>query len=224
MIEIDARNHFGSYEIMLDSHKKINLLKDINGWYRYLETGQLKEVSLQICIDETQKDHWDIKQRYKYGFNLDFPKERRCWEQQSFYSKEKENWEDLYVPIDSIKWEGYLSGEYHYEALIKTLKENLEFAQTWPGDSFYSHFVEAYQILCREKVEQDKYLLSPIYQDDAKVFMRALFIIGNLFGGMGNWDDGGVPTELTDELYKQFIQGVLYCVNAGDEPGFSLEG
>ena len=197
---------------------------NITSWYAYLENqyrtiqliaGLKKEVDSETgwphpdfqmaCISESGEiDTWNAFSQYEDG-----------------------NWVTKYLRSDPKTWNDRQDEKIQLHNLIEIIQKNFEFADKQHEDTFKNIFQNALFALDGKEYKNAKtilYDLPPSYSTQARWFYYILQSLGTVFDGMGNWDDGGVPTELTDELYKQFIQGVLYCVNAGDEPGFSLEG
>ena len=208
------------YEILCENHI---VERDTKEWIQFLKRVKEKKVFLKAGFKRSVL--WNSANRVypdcSIVTNLD--ETALCWEQ--YYNHEKDGWSLKYKLIIKDHKED-IYRQISIPDLCNAIEMNLEFSRKIKWDIITHRLQSALEILKKRSSEESqniRYHLPNTYGQEAQTLYKALQLI-DLFGGMGNWDDGGVPTELTDELYKQFIQGVLYCVNAGDEPGFSLRG
>ena len=211
-------------EIIQSKNCEINLvMSEVSDWMDFLKENRSKTIcfeaenSYQVDYLYHGRPNPDCKIVLRFDWNA-----VAKWGQYPDANK-------TYYKVDS-----YRLGQNFYPYQTNTIfelktivQQNCSIAKKNDWESFTIIFDKILKALqSRERIkEQRRFIALPsTYHEDAEFYLAILQYLSQVFGGMGNWDDGGVPTELTDELYKQFIQGVLYCVNAGDEPGFSLEG
>ena len=67
-----------------------------------------------------------------------------------------------------------------------------------------------------EGEQEDPFILPPTYSQKAQRIMDTLKAT-QVFHGMGNWADGGVPKRMIDEMYKQYMLAALWAINEGDK-------
>ena len=206
------------YFVQIEDKHSLNLSCEFTEWLKYLEGIGTKNVYFH---SEQFQKHWDIKCCYRHILVANTQTKQRSWiMEDAVFGQYRivQNAEQIH--------DRTVSSKFNVMQLKKSVLDNLRYAQEIGDIRINQILADVYSSIedSDNKDLKAMDILPGTYSSTAKALMKALILVGDLFGGMGNWDDGGVPTELTDELYKQFIQGVLYCVNAGDEPGFSLEG
>ena len=207
----------------LDHKQWIMINGDLTNWLNYIQEQKFEEVYFRAGLKMIQNNE-EGQVHPDWRIECIGKEQNRLFDFYMVFRNFQEGWEETLREIKySEEMERHIELEFNEEDLINALKDCLEYAKEIGEKNDSLIFERSMRVIAgdysREEIEgeqEDPFILPPTYSKKAQRIMDTLKVT-QVFHGMGNWADGGVPKRMIDEMYKQYMLAALWAINEGDK-------